>query len=70
MHRRVQSNADLFFEVVTKRYQERPTLISTNKTFPKLVEVFPNAACVVTLVDQFAHKTEVVRLEGKSYANA
>ena len=30
-------------------------------------EVFPNAACVVTLVDRLVHKAELVELDGKSY---
>jgi DNA replication protein DnaC len=59
--------ADLFFEVVTRRYQERPILLSTNKPFGQWSEVFPNAACVVTLVDRLLHKAEIVELDGKSY---
>jgi len=59
--------ADLFFEVVTRRYQERPIVISTNKAFGQWSEVFPNAACVVTLVDRLVHKAEITTLEGKSY---
>lgn len=59
--------ADLFFEVVTRRDQERPILLSTNKPFGQWSEVFPNAACVVTLVDRLLHKAEIVSLEGKSY---
>ena len=30
-------------------------------------EVFPNAACVVSLVDRLMHRAEVVRIEGESY---
>ncbi len=30
-------------------------------------EVFPNAACVVSLVDRLMHRAEVVRIEGNSY---
>ena len=29
--------------------------------------VFPNAACVVTLIDRLVHRAEIVALEGKSY---
>ena len=31
------------------------------------VQVFPNAACVVTLVDRLLHRAEIVTLEGSSY---
>ena len=59
--------ADLLFEVVTRRYNERSTLITTNKTFAEWQSVFPNAACVVTLVDRLIHKAEILTIEGNSY---
>jgi DNA replication protein DnaC len=59
--------ADLFFEVITRRYQECPVIISTNKSFGEWNQVFPNAGCVVTLVDRLMHKAEILTLAGKSY---
>jgi len=60
--------ADLLFEVVTRRYElRRPVLLSTNKVFGEWNQVFPNAACVVTLIDRLVHRAEIVALEGKSY---
>jgi len=59
--------ADLFFEVITRRYQQCPVIISTNKPFGEWSQVFPNAGCVVTLVDRLMHKAEILTLAGKSY---
>ena len=60
--------ADLLFEVVSRRYQlQRPILLTTNKAFGKWNQVFPNAACVVTLIDRLVHRAEIVALQGKSY---
>jgi DNA replication protein DnaC len=59
--------ADLFFEVVSRRYQMRPIVLSTNKAFSEWNEVFPNAACVVTLIDRLIHRAEIVELDGQSY---
>jgi DNA replication protein DnaC len=60
--------ADLLFEVVTRRYElQRPILLSTNKAFGEWNQVFPNAACVVALVDRLLHRAEIITLEGKSY---
>jgi DNA replication protein DnaC len=59
--------ADLFFEVVTRRYLNRPILLTTNKVFGDWTQVFPNAACVVTLIDRLVHRAEIVALEGESY---
>ena len=59
--------ADLLFEVVSARYEKRSTLITTNRPFAEWNQVFPNAACVVTLVDRLTHCAEVVKIEADSY---
>jgi DNA replication protein DnaC len=60
-------HADLLFELVSRRYQHKSTVLTTNKAFADWGEVFPNAACVVSLVDRLMHRAEVVRIEGQSY---
>jgi DNA replication protein DnaC len=59
--------ADLLFEVVTRRYQQRSTIFTTNKPFAEWNQVFPNAACVVTIIDRLVHKAEILTIEGESY---
>jgi len=59
--------ADLFFEVVTRRYLQRPIVLTTNKVFGEWNDVFPNAACVVTLVDRLVHRSELLSIEGESF---
>jgi len=59
-------HADLLFEVVSRR-QQKSTVITTNRPFKEWNEVFPNASCVVALVDRLIHKAEVVEIEGDSY---
>ncbi len=61
--------ADLLYEVVSGRYQQLSTIVTTNKSFKEWKDVFPNAACVVTLVDRLLHKAETVLIEGESYRN-
>ena len=60
-------HADLLFELVSRRYQHKSTVVTTNRAFAEWGEVFPNAACVVSLVDRLMHRAEVVRIQGKSY---
>jgi len=60
-------HADLLFEIVSRRYEERSTLITTNRPFQEWNEVFPNAACVVSLVDRLIHHSEIIAIEGESY---
>jgi DNA replication protein DnaC len=60
-------HADLMFELISRRYQNRSTLVTTNRNFAEWREVFPNAACVVSLVDRLLHNSEIVAIEGDSY---
>ncbi len=60
-------HADLLFELISRRYETRSTIV-TNKPFGQWSEVFPNAACVVSLVDRLVHRPEVVAIEGSPIA--
>ena len=59
--------ADLLFELTNRRYEKKSVIVTTNKPFAEWHEVFPNAACVVSLVDRLTHNAEVIALEGESY---
>jgi DNA replication protein DnaC len=60
-------HADLLFELVNRRYERKSTLITTNRPFAEWREVFPNAACVVSLVDRLVHNAEILAIDGESY---
>lgn len=60
-------HADLLYEIVSRRYLQRSIVVTTNKPFGEWNEVFPNAACVVTLIDRLVHKAELVQLAGESF---
>lgn len=60
-------HADLLFEVVSRRYETKPILLTTNKVFAEWREVFPSAASVVTLVDRLVHRCEIVSIKAESY---
>ncbi len=60
-------HADLLFELISRRYENTSTLITTNRPFADWREVFPNAACVVSLIDRLVHNAEVVPIDGDSY---
>jgi len=60
-------HADLLYEVIALRYEKKPTILTTNKAFQEWSEVFPNAACVVTIIDRIVHRSEIVKIDGDSY---
>lgn len=60
-------HADLLFEVVSRRYASQSIVLTTNKQFTEWNDMFPGAACVVTMIDRLVHKAEIVEIDGKSY---
>ena len=60
-------HADLLFEVISQRYEKKPTCITTNKPFTEWRDIFPNAACVVSIIDRLVHHSEILNIEGESF---
>lgn len=60
-------HADLLFELINRRYETNSTLVTTNRPFAQWHEVFPNAACVVSLIDRLIHNAEIIAIDGQSY---
>jgi DNA replication protein DnaC len=60
-------HADLLFELINRRYENNSTLVTTNRTFSEWREIFPSAACVVSLIDRLIHNAEIISIEGESY---
>ena len=59
-------HADLLFEIVNRRYETKSTIVTTNRPFSEWHEVFPNAACVVSLVDRLVHHAQIIAIDGES----
>lgn len=62
-----QRSADLLFQLVSRRYEHRPLVLTTNKSFSDWTTIFPGAACATALVDRVVHHADVIHIEGKSY---
>lgn len=60
-------HGDLFFEVVSRRHEKKPIVLTTNKPFAEWNEVFSNASCITAMVDRLVHRAEIVKIEGESF---
>jgi DNA replication protein DnaC len=60
-------HADLLFELINRRHEKKSTVITTNKAFSEWSEVFPNASCVVAMIDRLVHHAEIISIKGESY---
>lgn len=61
------THAEHLFQIVNRRYENKSTIITTNKPFEDWGDVFPDAACITTMVDRLVHRSELVVISGESY---
>ena len=59
--------ADLLFQIVTRRYEQKSIVITTNLAFRDWHTIFPNASCAVGLIDRLTHHAAIVKITGESY---
>jgi DNA replication protein DnaC len=59
--------ADLLFQVVSRRYERRSLILTTNLPFSEWPTIFPNAATATVLIDRVVHHAEIITIEGESY---
>jgi len=60
--------ADLLYKVINPRYEKRRSLLlTTNLAFKNWNTVFPNATCIVTLIDRLTHHADVTSIDADSY---
>lgn len=59
--------ADILYNIISRRHQQRSTIITTNLPFKQWGNTFPGAACVVALVDRFAQNCHRVEILGESW---
>ncbi len=60
-------HADLLFEIINRRYENKPLLVITNKPFQEWPEAFPNASCVVSMIDRLVHHSHIIGIQVGSY---
>ncbi len=59
--------ADLLFQIVTRRYEQKSIVLTTNLAFREWHTIFPNASCAVGLIDRLTHHAAIVKITGDSY---
>jgi DNA replication protein DnaC len=56
------SNAEHLFELVTRRYQSKPIVLTSNLGVSQWSTVFPSSACLVPMVDRLIHHSEILTI--------
>lgn len=62
-----REGANLFFQLINKRYENHSTIITTNKTFGKWHEIFGDVTIANAILDRLLHHSHIININGKSY---
>jgi DNA replication protein DnaC len=59
--------ANLFFQLVSARYERASLIVTSNKPFGRWAEVFGDDIVAAAMIDRLVHHAEVLPLKGDSY---
>ena len=59
--------ANLFFQLVSSRYERASLIVTSNKPFGRWGEVFGDDIVAAAMIDRLVHHAEVIALKGDSY---
>lgn len=59
--------ANLFFNLISKRYEKSSTIITTNLVFSKWSDIFGEPILTNALLDRLLHHCSVININGPSY---
>ena len=60
-------SANLFFQLVSSRYERASLIVTSNKPFGRWGEVFGDEVVAAAMIDRLVHHAEVIALKGDSY---
>ncbi|MFF3879390.1 IS21-like element helper ATPase IstB, partial [Streptomyces sp. NPDC001978] len=59
--------ANLFFQLISNRYERASVIVTSNKPFGRWGEVFGDETVAAAMIDRLVHHAEVYSLKGESY---
>lgn len=62
-----RDSANLFFQLIAKRYEKHCTIVTTNTPFSKWGEIFGSPTLANAILDRLLHHSQVISIKGPSY---
>lgn len=59
--------ANLFFQLIARRYEKNSTIFTSNKTFSQWNDVFADVTIASAILDRVLHHCTVINIKGESY---
>ena len=60
-------DANLFFQLIARRYEKHSTIFTTNKNFGEWQDIFQDNLISAAILDRILHHSKVVKIIGDSY---
>lgn len=62
-----KDDANIFFQLIAKRYEKKSTIITTNIPFSKWGETFNDSVIATAILDRLLHHSHIFQIDGPSY---
>jgi DNA replication protein DnaC len=62
-----RSDANLVFQIISKRYENGPIILTSNKAFSEWGNIFCDDVLATAILDRLLHHCEVLSINGPSY---
>ena len=62
-----RTGAQLFFQLMSRRYDHASTVLTSNQSFEEWGEVFGDDVMAAALIDRLVHHGHIVNIRGNSY---
>jgi DNA replication protein DnaC len=62
-----QTGANLFFQLISRRYEKGPMILTSNQSFGSWGEVFGDRVIAAAILDRVLHHAVTVNIRGNSY---
>jgi DNA replication protein DnaC len=59
--------ANLFFQLISARYERASVIVTSNKPFSRWGEVFGDDTVAAAMIDRLVHHAEIIAIKGDSY---
>jgi DNA replication protein DnaC len=62
-----RSDANLVFQVISRRYEKTSTIITSNKSFAEWGQIFTDDVLATAILDRYLHHCQVITINGPSW---
>lgn len=59
--------ANLFFQLISKRYEKHCTIVTTNSSFSKWSDIFGSPTIANAILDRLLHHSHIITIKGPSF---